>query len=244
VYPPVAGGFAGRFSGDDPIGLMRQVMELVPCVASDPPTEDPLVLVEHAEAGGGLVCTGMASIFRAALEENGFDARIVVLARFLSDRYETHTTVEVREDGRWVVYDPTFGITFERDGVRLGAQEVKEAFVAGDIGSIETVYVGSSDGYPARIGDYYMNWQPLFSNVVVRQPAPSAAAKLPIVRWWLGERRYLQAVDLHRAENVDFLNGLAFLAAVVLPAMALMFGALAAVFGWRLWRVPGRDADA
>ena len=244
TYPPVDPKFATRFPGDDPVTILRQVMATVPAVAPDPATEDPLALLEHAEAGGGLVCTGMAGLYRAALEANGFDARLVVLARFLSDPYETHVTVEVREQGRWVIYDPTFGVTFEADGRRLGAQDIKRALVAGGIEKVSPVFVGPADGYPARIDQYYMNWHPLFSNVIVRAPAHSALAKLPIVRWWLGERRYFEVVELHRGENVAFINALAFLTIVVLPGVSLVLAAGAAVLGVRIRRMRGVAENA
>lgn len=222
-YPanPAEEEFARRFEGDDPVEIMAKVRDAVTCVDDDPGTEDPTALLEHVDNGGGLVCTGLASIYRAALEANGFDARIVVLSRFLTDPFDTHTTVEVREGDRWVIYDPTFGVTFERAGRRLGAQDVKRALIEGGIEEVEPRSQDDGSSYPARLDAYYMDWTSLFSNVVVREPAPSSWAKLPIVRWWAGEQRYYEVTRGHQGRNTVFLDALYWTAAVVLPAIAL-----------------------
>ena len=222
-YPanPAEEEFARRFAGDDPVEIMAKVRDAVTCVDDDPGTEDPTALLEHADDGGGLVCTGLASIYRAALEANGFDARIVVLSRFLTDPYDTHTTVEVREGHKWVIYDPTFGVTFERAGQKLGAQDIKCALIEGGIEEIEPQLQDDGSSYPARLDAYYMDWTSLFSNVVVREPAPSSWAKMPIVRWWLGERRFYEVTSGHQGRNTVFLDALYWTAAGILPIISL-----------------------
>lgn len=243
AYPenPQAEEFARRFSGDDPIEIMGKVRDTVTCVEADPPTEDPTALLETADSGEGLVCTGLASIYRAALEANGFEARIVVLARFLTDPYDMHTTIEVKEGRRWVIYDPTFGITFERDGRRVGAQDIKVAFLEGGVELIEPTLQDESAAYPAVLDDYYMDWRPLFSNVVVRQPAPGMWAKLPIVRWFLGEKRYYEVVDGHSGSNVRFLNSWYLGSALLYPLTVLVLSAIALWLALYLLRTRSRE---
>jgi len=239
--------FSRRFAGDDPVEIMAKVRDAVTCVADDPGTEDPTALLEYADNGGGLVCTGLASIYRAALEANGFDARIVVLSRFLTDPYDTHTTVEVREGDRWVIYDPTFGVTFERAGQKLGAQDIKRALIEGGIEGIEPQAQDDGSSYPAQLDAYYMDWTSLFSNVVVREPAPSSWTKLPIVRWWLGEQRYYEVTRGHQGRNTVFLDALYWTAAVVLPIISLALLIACAVIGMYLLlsaRRPRQPTDA
>lgn len=234
--------FADRFTGDDPVEILEQVRDAVTCVATSPPTEDPPALLEHVDQGGGLDCAGIAGIYRAALAANGFDARITVASRFLTDPYDTHVLVEVREGDRWVIYDPTFGIVFERDGRRLGAQDVKQEFLDGGLRGVETVLVDQAAAYPARLDDYYMDWPALFSNVVVRDPAVSTWEKLPIIRWWLGERRYYEVTEGHFGRNVDFLNAVYWAAAVLFPTFFLVLLILILALGVYFWRVPERQA--
>jgi len=97
---------AREFSGRDPVELLRAVMNGVTRVGPDPPGGVRQIL-EHAQAGGGLVCFGMAHLYAAAARGNGLQARIIGLSRNLGDRYDAHTTVEVRQEGRWVLFDPT-----------------------------------------------------------------------------------------------------------------------------------------
>lgn len=246
VYPPnsAEAEYERRFSGDDPIEIMDQVRDAVVCVDSTLETEDPSVLLAHVESGGGLLCGGIANVYRAALAANGFPARITTLARFLTDPYDTHVVVEVREDGRWVVYDPTFGTVFERNGERLGAQEIKHEFLSGGLDEVQTVAVDESAAYPARLDDYYMDWPALFSNVVVREQAVSVWEKLPIVRWWAGEHRYYEVTDGHFGRNVEFVNAIYWVTAVLLPAALLALLALIVGISIYLWRVPAGPGDA
>lgn len=245
TYPanPAAAEFAERFSGDDPIAVMRKVRDAVTCIADDPPTESPSELLSYVDDGSGLVCSGMSSVYRAALEANGFEARLVVAARFLTDPYDSHTTVEVREGERWVIYDPTFGVTFERGGRRLSAQELKESLLAEGMRDVVPVEHDTDAEYPATLDEYYMDWRVLFSNVVVRQPADSVAAKLPIVRWWWGEKRYYEVVEDHSGQNIEFLKELGLIAAVVLPVGVVALSLIALALAVYLIRArPRTDA--
>ena len=126
---------AREFRAKEPALLLRQVMNRVERVGPDP-KGGATQFLEHAKAGRGLVCFGMAHLYAAAARGNGLQARIIGLSRNLGDRYDSHTTVEVRQDGRWVIFDPTFNVSFARDGVLLGAEEIQRALLEGTFQTI------------------------------------------------------------------------------------------------------------
>jgi SAM-dependent methyltransferase len=215
---------AREFSGRDPVELLRAVMNGVTRVGPDPPGGVRQIL-EHAQAGGGLVCFGMAHLYAAAARGNGLQARIIGLSRNLGDRYDAHTTVEVRQEGRWVLFDPTFNVSFARNGILLGAEEIQQALLEGTFQTIVPVFYGPVK-YPARLETYYLHWLPLFNNVFVLDAGGIRLAKFPPIRYWLGPRIYVRTVAGHPNEHIRFWDGLYLWSAVILPFLGLAFLAL------------------
>lgn len=206
------------FQGDDPQRLLEQVMNEV-SQAEDFAASDVNAIYDHVQQGGGLICTGMATFYSTALQANHIEARRVVLKRDQFDIYDTHTTVEVLVDGRWVIFDPTFNVSFTKNGRLIGAQAVTAALFDGTFNEIEPVFYGDVS-YPVRLGDYYMHWLLLFNNVFVADvPNRDVIAKLPPFRYWWGPVYYFEESTFQQGFHYQFQNQLYFWLVVVVPAM-------------------------
>jgi hypothetical protein len=142
-------------------------------------------ILDHLDQGGGLLCAGLARLYAATLVANGQEARVVSLSRNFPDRSDSHTTVEVRQDGRWVIFDPTFNLSFIREGVLQGAEEIHRALIDGTASEIHVVRYPPGR-YPGRLERQAVHWLPLFNNVYALDPSEGWLAKLPppaILAW-------------------------------------------------------------
>ncbi len=232
---------AQEFSERDPVALLRAVMNGVTRVGPDP-RGSARDLLAHVKAGEGLVCFGMAHLYAAAAQGNGLQARIVGLSRNLGDRYDAHTTVEVRQDGRWVLFDPTFNVSFSRNGILLGAEEIQRALLEGTHQTIVPIFYGPVK-YPARLETYYMDWLSLFNNVFVLDAGEGGLAKLPPIRYWFGPRIFIQATASHPSEHIRFWNDLYLWSSAILPSLGLAFLVLGGL-GLRLRRRASRPESS
>ncbi len=198
--------------------------------------------LEFARAGGGLNCSQMGLIFHAALHALGFRARLVTLMADASPRVflagvDTHQTVGVLLDGRWIVFDPTFHVSFAREGRLLSAREVQHALLAGE--HVEPVFHGEVR-YPARLETYPVSWKKLYRHVfLARDASESLAARVPPVRFWAGPA-FLYADDGASAV-AGWMGAIYFTLVVLLPAVLLLLGALLAA---RLRLSPRRGRTA
>ncbi len=226
---PAAAALLGpELRGGSPVELMRRVMDLVPKAGPDP--SDRLADVyRQARAGGGLLCAGMARLYFNALAVNGYRARIVELRRDALDPYDTHTLVEVEEDGAWHAYDPTFNVAYARGARRLAAEEVQAALKDGSYATIQPVFFGEVR-YPARLERYYTSWLPLFNNVYVLDGAqPGRVRGLPPLRYWLGPRFYYSTTSGLSTTHLRLLGGLYFALVGLLPTLILALAMSAAL---------------
>jgi len=221
ISPESLAVLATEFRGTTPEALMAEVMNTVGKIDFFT-AADPVAIYRHAQAGGGLVCEGMAKFYHGVLLAHGFEARIVGLKRNLLDIYDTHTTVEVLVDGKWVIFDPTFNVSYQRNGKLLSAQEIKQSFYEGSFAVITPRFYGEVR-YPARLENYYMNWLPLFNNVLIwNAPAPYRWAKLPPFRYWWSSRYYYEPLAEHQIVRYKFANQLYFGTIVILPLSLLI----------------------
>lgn len=203
--------------------VLRWTMNQAVAVGDPGPVTSAREIYEIAARDKGLLCGQMALLFLTALRARNHPAREVSLVRSLLSEGDTHTTVEVREKGRWMIYDPTFHTTFERDGEAVGAAAIHEALLQGAAGSIEPVFHGPV-AYPARLESYYMDWLPLFNNVLVFDDGhDSLLAVIPPFRYWLGPRWfYLSARGEPTLWHVAAARWLYLGVVVVLPLALLI----------------------
>jgi len=233
--PATASEFAQRFCDGEPEEVLIEVMNSVQRVGQGS-TNDPVEVLQHAEVGGGLTCAGMACLYAAALEMDEVPVRIVAMRRTFLNSFDSYTTVEVLTEDGWTIYDPTFAVSFELDGELLGAQEVHDALIDGNIKDVRVVYWGEAL-FPARLESYYMDWKPIFNHVRIFASGESLGglrgklAKLPVFRYWIGSRYYLQEDPGHMGSFIRLHNGLYFATIVVLPliVISLTLAALAVV---------------
>lgn len=212
-----------EFRGKDHLVLLRRLMDAVP-KAEAYHSRDIGALFRHVTAGGGTGCSGMADLYLAILQANGIKSRRVAIMRDLYGIWDSHVTVEVFLDGKWVIADPTFHVNFVKDGKLLGAQDIKDFIYQGEIHLVQEVFLGEV-AYPPRLESYYINWKSLFSNVFVMDfPVESRFASLPPFRYWLGPRYFYQEGFGNKAIHIHFHQDLYMAIVVILPIAILGLG--------------------
>lgn len=231
---------AADLQGNDPVQLMRRVMNRVHKVGRSP-MGDAAALYAHAQSGGGLTCGGMAALLDHTLRANRIPSRIVQLKRHLLDRFDTHVVVEALTDGEWIVLDPTFNVTYEIDGRRLGVEELAHGVRSGAIVQVQPHFHGQV-AYPVRLNAYDTDWRPLFNNVLLAQPPgePDLFRKLPPLRYWYGPVTYYLA-GTGSTGHLELCDSLYFTVVVVLPiSLGVLLVAIAV--SWIVRRTNGVDA--
>jgi hypothetical protein len=169
--------------------VLRWVMDHVNSAALDT-SASATEAFQRAQEGQGLSCGSMTLIFAAAVRAAGYKARRVQLVRSVLNDIDTHITVEVLLNGRWVIFDPTFNTSYEKGGVLIGAQEVRQSLIDGRQELIKPLFYGEVV-YPARLSAYYLNWLPLFNNLFIL--FPEHGWHLPPFRYWWGPQwNYLE----------------------------------------------------
>lgn len=203
------------FPEKNPLVLITALMNKVSKIEAGP-RGNTRELFEYAQKGDGLLCDAMARIYLTILNAKGFESRLIYLTRALGDIYDAHTTVEIKIDGHWAIYDPTFNVTFEKNGEVLGAKDIHAALLDGSYGEIKPKFHGEVS-YPARLDEYYMNWLPLFNNVFVRDQSDTLLQRLPPLRYWFGSKMYTERLPSYKYDNLRLHNTLYFFFVVVLP---------------------------
>lgn len=190
--------------------------------------------------GQGLSCGAMSQLFLEMVSALGLPARLVQLYRSDFVPLDTHVVVEVWVKGSgWVVFDPTFNVTFQtRDGALLGVEAVQARLSDGRAESIVPTYHGGRR-YPANIQTYYLDWRTLFGNAYVFSACVDCMLweRLPPFRYWLGPVHYAFGSDLGAFARA--YNRLYFMTVVVFPMLASGF--FAATLAILIW---GRKKDS
>ena len=185
--------------------------------------ESSFELYKMALSGTPLACGSMSRMMNDALLELGYESRIIQLYRTEFSSTDTHVLVEVFLDGEWRLLDPTFNITYHKNGMLLGVSKVQELLRKEGPLAVSIKYHGDRN-YPARIKDYYMDWRPLFGNAYVVEYGNSKIGKLPPLRWWYGPKLYYfgdQAILWVKSANKIY-----FLFVVVFPIISALTAAL------------------
>jgi hypothetical protein len=216
-----------KYKGSDPVDIMQKVMNTVSsrkqCLTSGTETD----FFNHVMAEKGVTCAGIAEIYLHALRLNGFTARKLFAVKDIGNDFATHTIVEVLQDDKWVMYDPTFNISCKKDGNLLGAQEIYAALIDGSYKDIETIFYGEVL-YPARIETYPIDYFYHFNNVILITPFELKAnfilrntVLLPL-RYWYGPKIHYLISNGFKQNHLETLNWVYFMLIVILPI--LLFG--------------------
>ena len=176
-------------------------------------------LLKTGMNGKGLSCGSLSYILKDALSLLCIPSRTIQL--YKSDFSEdTHVVVEAFVSGKWIVFDPTFNVTYENETGPLGIAQIQDRLSDKGPTSVQPVFHGSRR-YPASLDNYYMDWRPLFSNAYVFDISESHGliSKLPPFRYWKGPQKYVfgdKTVLFAKAHNKYY-----FLFCVVLPLIAV-----------------------
>jgi hypothetical protein len=172
------------------LALMQWVMNSVRKIEPEAHGSPYKILMESRLRGHGMVCSGMAYVFQEGLALLGVQSRIVVLKSNLFGASDSHVTVEAMVNGRWRIYDPTFHVSFRKDGALLSAQELHDLLQTNSKSRIVPVFYGPV-AYPARIESYYMDYVPLFNYVLIyKQWSNAFWDKLPPLHFFYGSQLF------------------------------------------------------
>jgi len=222
--PEAVEAFGKKFPGKDIHQIRNHIMQEVKIVEGSN-FDSSLDLVELIESGKGLVCGGMSGVYFNSLVAQGHKARIVSWFRHSGMTTHAHITVEVFENGRWVLYDPTFNTAFLKDQKRLGAKDLQKTFLVENSSHVKLEFFGEVN-YPARLDGYYINWQPLVNNIFVVGRSVSISrdrfgfflAKVPPFRYWFGPVYFYEKdmqVDPHKLNKTLYLFSMVILPVIV-----------------------------
>lgn len=205
------------------LGALRWTMNQARKVALNPNNSNPVDLLKSVEAGEGALCDDMANLFQNTLAALGITSRKVWLFRDLMIREDTHSTVEVWLDGKWVIMCPTFGVSFrDNGGGLLAAQDMKEYLFLGRTAEVTPVFYGEA-AYPARIEKYYMNFWVFYNNVFVVEQRRDLPGVLPPFCYFFGTRLYYEKLPYESDTHLQFIRQLFFIWAIIIPGLWLFF---------------------
>lgn len=190
-------------------------------------------MVEHGRAGGGLICGGLAQVFKDALLANGIPARSLTFQRNPLSLFDTHAAVEVWIDGKWRLYDPTFHVALRAGEERVGVSAAHDWYIKGRGKKVETEFLGDVK-YPARLETYPIRYEVFFDNPYVdRRRDIGMLANIPIVGAWLARELTYASDDTGLDYGAqDFYRAMYYTTVVALPAINLLL-LLAVGLVWR-----------
>ena len=168
-----------------------------------------------------LACGSMAVLLSDGLTALGYQTRMVRLHWSNFAWKDTHVAVEVLLEGDWILFDPTFNVSFESHGQSLGVAGIRKRLLQNGPSSVTPRYHGDRT-YPARLEKYKTDWRPLFGNVYFVGYGNRVWGKWPPFRWWVGPRRYYfgdQPILWAKASNELY-----FVFVVLIPTLLLLLG--------------------
>ena len=226
-YPETVPKEIKQFAGDSPQCIMKNVMNFVSGKKPGRRKSDYIKdIFEHAELGGGLSCAGMAELFLYALRSQGYKARKLFVVKSIGDQYATHTIVEVFENNKWVIYDPTFNVSFEREGQFLGAIDIAKSLVDGSFIKIKPIFYGEV-AYSARLEMYPIHWLAHFNNVLMFKHADYSSSWWVrntlqlVVRYWQGPVLYYFSPTGKSNDYLELINYFYFFFTCICPLFIL-----------------------
>lgn len=204
-------------------GALRWTMNQTNKVSAEGEGLSAWEAVAAARSGAGLDCRPLAEIFQHALAAQGHRSRPLRLVRSIFQDGDSHVTTEVLLNDRWVVFDPTLGVSFQLDGRLLSAAEIQKALFAGE--DVVPVFHGAVR-YPVRLETYYIPWTALYNSLLLFEDASGWWGELPPLRYWFGPRYHYLTRD-GSAGPIAVVDGLYFATVVVGPLVSLLLLILA-----------------
>jgi len=132
-------------------------------------SEDPCVILEHFENGNDFYCKPLADLYSAALASYGINSRRVGLFAEFGTMKSSHATVEVWNDEKWVVQDPTFNAhAVGVSGEMLSAREVQVVYESGE----RVSWIQDADDTEPKMATYFVPGEDLYSIIYYRLHGP------------------------------------------------------------------------
>ncbi|MEW5735391.1 MAG: transglutaminase-like domain-containing protein [Thermodesulfobacteriota bacterium] len=100
----------------------------------------------------GHICGGLTNVFMVVCEAFGIPSRYAGLFSDVKEPYDSHATVEVFVDGKWVAMDPTYNVMLKEGNSYIGYQRVRELILAGKPYSVTT---NGMEVFPDRVFENY-----------------------------------------------------------------------------------------
>ncbi len=182
---------------------------------------------ECAQKGGRLTCNGMAELYLHALRLQGIKARKLFVVKNFGDPYDSHTIVEIFIDGKWRIFDPTFHVSFKKDGELLGAQDIAQSLTDGSFLKIEPIFYGEVN-CPYRLDSYYMHWLSLYNNVLFFKYGQYSSNSIVrsvmqlLFHYWSGPKLYYFSQSNRSNSYFELLNVFYFLIVCIFPWMIVL----------------------
>lgn len=215
------------------VEALQWTMNQVRKVDYNPQGDDPEALLKSVKAGSGALCGDMADLYRHTLAVAGIPSRKIWLYRDLFS-LDTHATVEVFLNGKWVLMSPTFGVYFTNAKNQiLSVQELKAICFQGKEAGIRPIFINRRS-YPAQMKNYYINYILLYNNVFVVEKPGFFARQIPPFCYWFGTKLYYERLPNESDAQIRFLQQLYFMLAVVVPVLIMIFtGIVIYRAGWK-----------
>lgn len=183
------------------------------------PHNDPVALLRSVESGAGALCAEMADIYQNTLAALNIPSRKIHLYRDLYS-HDTHATVEVYFNRKWILLDPTFGVYFVDDrGEILSCMDLKRVLFSGKVQEVKPVFFNHSS-YPARMEKYYMSYWLLYNNGFVVDK-PDIFHQIPPLCFWWGTKFYYQRLPNESVFQIEFTQQLFIIFALWVPVLIL-----------------------
>jgi hypothetical protein len=202
---------------------IRETLLNVNSVKNEGIEGSPIELLRGLKAGKALTCGDLSLLYGFMLNLFGFNVRHIVVSRSLFDIWDSHSIVEVWDERRrkWILSDPTFNVSFKKNGEYLSSDEVYDIIHSGDYDSIKVLH-GHPTKYEYSLEKYYISYFSLFNNLFYISHINPKSAVLKYSPWrWFDDRFAIKMLmtDKHpvRGNEIHIQNALIFLILFLIP---------------------------
>jgi len=217
------------YTADRAVLLLEQTMNRVKKVEPTP-AGGIKAIMRRVNSGGGVECGGMALFYHHELYQHDIQARIIQLMRGIGNN-DTHVVVEVNLNNKWVIFDPTFNVSYEKGGVLIGAQEIHQSLLDGTFSRVKPIFYGEV-AYPSRLEHNYMHWLSYYNNVFVTAAPKSVwLSRIFQLKYWYGAHTYYPEEGVDHDSHLQRHNKNYFIFVVILP---LIITGLALIFATKM----------
>jgi hypothetical protein len=207
---------------------IREALLNIGSVKKEGTEGSPLELLRGLKAGKTLTCSDLSLLYGFMLNLVGFDVRHIVVSRSLFDIWDSHSMVEVWDERRskWILSDPTFNVSFEKNGEYLSSDQVYDLIHSGNYDSIKVLH-GHSTKHEYSLEKYYISYFSLFNNLFYISHIGPKLAVLKYSPWrWFDDRFAIKMLmtDKYpvRGNEIHIQNALIFFIFFLIPLVIVI----------------------